>query len=113
MESEKIKSYKNSSGVSPLTLGTAQLGSDYGIANKAGVLDISASRELLKTALENGIISFDTSCTYSDSEERIGSFIKSIGGNEPQPVIVSKLPGISRKSFNDNDLLSLFLIFSF
>ena len=81
--------------LSKITLGTAQLGMHYGIANTVGKPSFNNSIELLKFAWKNGISSFDTSPTYGNSEEIIGSFISSHLKDVPEkPIIISKLPKI-------------------
>ena len=63
--------------LSKITLGTAQLGVNYGIANKKGALNDEEAIELLKTAWIYNIKSFDTAPAYGDSEKRLGLFFKS------------------------------------
>ncbi|SEQ45881.1 Predicted oxidoreductase [Virgibacillus subterraneus] len=60
--------------ISPFTLGTVQLGMDYGIANKQGRPDQDASFSILRNALEAGVCSFDTAHAYGESEQVLGSF---------------------------------------
>lgn len=75
-----------------LVLGTAQIGLNYGIANKTGKPDKVKAFELLKTALACGINYFDTSPVYGDSEKIIGDFIKGNVNRSVPPVMVTKLP---------------------
>jgi aryl-alcohol dehydrogenase-like predicted oxidoreductase len=76
--------------VSKLSLGTAQLGFDYGIANVGGKPNLDKSFEILKTAINAGINCFDTAPLYGDSEEIIGSFVSNrIDG--VSPIISTKL----------------------
>ena len=82
--------------LSKITLGTAQLGMNYGIANITGKPDFNSAIEILKFAWKNGINSFDTAPAYGNSEKIIGSFISSLNKEEiKKPVIVSKLPAIN------------------
>lgn len=60
---------------SVLTLGAAQLGSAYGIANRTGTLDDRGVSELLAHAVDAGITSIDTASAYGNSEERIGALL--------------------------------------
>ena len=62
--------------ISKITLGTAQLGFDYGISNKKGKPTDDQSYRILQTALDNGITSFDTAPVYGNSENLIGNFLK-------------------------------------
>lgn len=60
---------------SVLTLGTAQLGSSYGIANRAGTLGDCAVGEILAQVADAGITSIDTASAYGSSEVRIGALL--------------------------------------
>lgn len=73
MNYTKIKDLK----FSKLTLGTVQLGMDYGIANKSGKPGIDKAFEILKVAVNNGVNSFDTASLYGNSEEVLGQFFTS------------------------------------
>ena len=84
----------------PVTLGTAQLGLDYGVANKSGCPDGKKAVEILKTAFDNGIRSFDTAWNYGKSESVIGDFIAS---EKKEPFIISKLPDMSKAGGSDFD----------
>lgn len=57
--------------ISKITLGTTQIGFDYGIANVSGKLDFQTAIKLLKFAWDNGINTFDTAPDYGNSEEII------------------------------------------
>jgi aryl-alcohol dehydrogenase-like predicted oxidoreductase len=59
-----------------LALGTAQLGFNYGIANVNGKPSLKQAREILQTALANGITMFDTAQAYGESEAAIGKCTK-------------------------------------
>lgn len=76
--------------ISKLSLGTAQLGYNYGIANTIGKPGLEQSLDILKTAVNAGINCFDTALSYGDSEEVIGSFI-STKINRDTPIIITKL----------------------
>ena len=76
--------------LSGLTLGTVQLGMNYGIANHDGKPDEAKSFAILRAALENGVTSLDTARGYGDSEEVIGRFLKTWKGNPP--FIATKIP---------------------
>lgn len=65
------------SAISKITLGTVQMGTIYGIANKHGQPGIEDSHSLLKYALDNGIQSIDTARIYGNAEEVVGSFDRS------------------------------------
>lgn len=74
---------------SPMTLGTVQLGMDYGIANEAGKPSEEKSFSILRAALQGGISTLDTARAYGNSEEVIGRFLKTWQG--PMPNIVTKV----------------------
>ena len=52
-----------------LCLGTAQLGSAYGIANTVGQPTRAAAIEMVQFAVKQGIRWFDTAQGYGESEE--------------------------------------------
>ncbi len=72
-----------------LVLGTAQLGSNYGIANKTGQPGSKVSEQIIKTAIANGVMYLDTARAYGASEEAIGEALKS--GWEGRVKIITKL----------------------
>lgn len=72
-----------------LVFGTAQLGLNYGITNSGGRPSLEASASLLKTAIVNGILTFDTARAYGESEEVIGRLMSS--GWQGRARIVTKL----------------------
>lgn len=87
--------------LSKITLGTAQLGSKYGVANIIGKPDFSSAMEILLKSWNSGINSFDTAPRYGDSEELVGQFIESkIKDINELPFIISKLPPINIKKLN-------------
>ena len=57
-----------------LVIGTATFGTDYGIANKGQVQNVSKALEILSEAQHLGIAALDTSPAYSNAEEIIGKF---------------------------------------
>lgn len=60
-----------------IALGTAQLGLDYGVNNRSGLLSEDEAIKLLKLAAEHGVTQMDTASCYGKSEKRIGRFIAS------------------------------------
>lgn len=65
---------KNGYKISEFTLGTVQLGIPYGINNTHGMPSYSAAHEILQTAIDCGVISFDTAKGYGKSEAVLGKF---------------------------------------
>ncbi len=82
--------------LSKMTLGTVQLGLNYGIANNDGKPSQEKSFAILNAALENGINCLDTARGYGDSEEVIGAFLKTYKGQ--RPAIVTKIPKLQGDS---------------
>ncbi|MEP7056223.1 MAG: aldo/keto reductase [Caldimonas sp.] len=74
---------------SVLTLGTAQVGMRYGIANRLGRPDDEKTAALLEQALDSGITAIDTARAYGDSEDRIGKLLS--GRNRSRVEIITKL----------------------
>ena len=64
----------SNASLSKLTLGTVQLGLNYGVANKAGKPSLEKAFNMLETATRNGITSFDTAAFYGDSEVVLGKY---------------------------------------
>lgn len=60
---------------SVLTLGTAQLGSNYGIANATGMPGDSEVGTILARTADAGITAIDTASVYGIAEERIGRLL--------------------------------------
>lgn len=80
--------YKKGLKISKMSLGTVQLGLDYGINNTIGMPSYRENQEILKTALKGGVNIFDTASDYGKSEEIIGGFLKN--NTDPKPIIVTK-----------------------
>lgn len=89
--------YFHDESLSRLTLGTAQLGLDYGIASPIGKPNASEAFAIMDTAWVVGMRCFDTARAYGDSEKRIGDWISKSGN---RPILVSKLPplGVNNES---------------
>jgi spore coat polysaccharide biosynthesis protein SpsF (cytidylyltransferase family)/aryl-alcohol dehydrogenase-like predicted oxidoreductase len=76
-----------------LTLGTAQLGLDYGITNHRGRPSDAEALAILSAAVEGGITQIDTARAYGDAERRIGRSLEGSAARELR--IMSKLPPLS------------------
>lgn len=81
-------SKKQGLSISKLTLGTVQLGLNYGIANQSGKPDTEKSFQILDTAVKNGVNSLDTSSDYGNSENTIGEFF-SKKENRPDDLLIT------------------------
>lgn len=96
---EKVNVFGNK--ISKITLGTVQLGLNYGINNQEGKPTTKKAFNILKTANDLGITSFDTASDYGTSEKVIGDYFRETGfGNS---TVITKI-GIRDKvklSFNE------------
>lgn len=57
---------------SEMTLGTAQLGSNYGIVNQSGQPSKAAAVKMIHEAISHGVTQLDTARAYGDAEAVIG-----------------------------------------
>ena len=74
-------------------LGTAQLGLDYGIANRRGRLSRAEVQSILNCAIEHEIRVLDTSPSYGECESRIGE----LKPTDARFSIVTKTPPLARE----------------
>lgn len=79
---------KNGYKISEFTLGTVQLGIPYGINNKSGMPSYEQSAKILQTAIDGGIVSFDTAKSYGKSEAVLGRFFD---GNPADKTLITKV----------------------
>jgi aryl-alcohol dehydrogenase-like predicted oxidoreductase len=86
--------------LSKIVLGTAQLGQEYGIANKSGKPKRETAFKILQVAIENGINMLDTAASYGESEQIIGEFIKS---EKATINIITKIPPTGKLLANKTD----------
>lgn len=84
------------------TLGTAQLGMPYGVANKLGKPDIKQAFNLLDKAVALGIRSFDTATAYGNSEEILGDYFYQNQGIEHE--IITKIKPLILDSQTPEDV---------
>lgn len=91
---------KNGYKLSALTLGTVQLGLAYGVNNGRGMPSFEESSELLRTALDSGVVSFDTARDYGESERVLGKFFKN-ETRERTIITKSKITGIDKSKLRD------------
>lgn len=78
-------------GASRLALGTAQLGLDYGITNKAGRTGDPEARAILARTISAGVGAIDTAPAYGESEAVIGGALNAQAAID----IVTKTPKFS------------------
>ena len=75
---------------SPITLGSAQLGMAYGVANTAGQPSEAGALAILDRAVALGITTIDTARAYGDAETRIGKWL---AARNPAGVnVLTKIP---------------------
>lgn len=67
-----------------LALGTAQLGMDYGVANRHGRPSDADARDIIETARAAGVAYFDTAREYGDAERRLGSLLSNHASDRPR-----------------------------
>jgi len=87
-----------------IVLGTAQLGLDYGVANRTGKPNLKAARDIVRTAWEGGIRYFDTAQAYGESERVLGNVLSDLGIGNQSRIITKLSPTIdhaNRKSLED------------
>ena len=100
-KSKNKSNQRSVENVSKLILGTAQLGTHYGINNKTGKPDITESNNIIQNALSRGIKCFDTARAYGESEYIIG---ESIGrAHRSSLEIITKLDPLIYISKNINE----------
>lgn len=86
--------------ISALSLGTVQLGLNYGINNADGKPSQETANEILNCAMSSGINTLDTAGGYGDSEVVIGNWLKTVAP-EKRPFIVTKAAGLDHSSLEN------------
>lgn len=76
----------------PFVLGTAQLGTPYGIANQLGQPSLKQAREILGTAWDQGVQVFDTASDYGESEHVLGRCLEELGISKKALIITKFSP---------------------
>ena len=79
--------------ISKISLGTAQFGMQYGVANHTMPTKKNVTK-ILEYALNHGISSFDTAQVYGNSEKILGQFLKK---TKKTTTVISKIPKITFK----------------
>ncbi|MFH0920131.1 MAG: aldo/keto reductase [Fibrobacterota bacterium] len=94
--------YRNNRIHSELTLGTAQLGLNYGIANSSGQPSQAQAEAILCEAVRHGVRSFDTARAYGMAEERIGAAVTDHRW-EGQVQVITKLDPLADLASNASE----------
>lgn len=81
-------------------MGTAQLGSPYGIANLTSQPTRAYALELLDHAWKNDVRYFDTAHAYGTSESVLGDFLKPLSDQDHARIITKLPPDFSHGSEN-------------
>lgn len=76
--------------VSNMSLGTVQLGLNYGIANESGKPTHETSMRILGAATDNGVTSLDTARAYGDAETVLGDFLRHLPAGAESPFLTTK-----------------------
>jgi len=98
---------RNGKQLSNMTLGTAQIGMNYGVANQHGKPSDEESYRMFESALSGGVTSIDTARYYGNSETRMGGFFKSPFFRGDLPFITTKFRiGLKRPRSGGGVLLS-------
>ena len=97
----------NGKALPAMSIGTVQLGMNYGIANEGGQPSQEKSFAMLRTAFENGVASLDTARAYGNSEEVIGAFLKTWEGELPYITTKIRYKKAEGLSFEANAITSI------
>lgn len=76
--------------ISKFSLGTVQLGMNYGLGEFATKPSKSEAFRILNRAVELGVNTFDTANDYGDSEQLIGQWLQTKPSDE-RPMVVTKI----------------------
>ena len=93
-----------------LVLGTAQIGMQYGIANKTGKPDLINAEQIIKEAWNGGIREFDTAQAYGESEKVLGNAFDNLNIKHSAKVITKFSPNLDlniEKELRNSILTSL------
>ena len=85
--------------ISVLSLGTVQLGCDYGINNSDGKPSMEQSFGILDAAMATGVNTLDTAAGYGDSEIVIGKWLETVPA-EKRPFICTKAKHLDHSSLS-------------
>jgi len=83
-----------------IIIGTAQLGSNYGIANKNQEIITSDKIDLLNLCYDHGLHNYDTAYAYKNSHNIIGKWVKDY---KVKPIINTKIPNLIKNKSKDID----------
>ena len=81
---------KNGIEISSISLGTVQLGMDYGLGEHNSKPEKEYAFKLLDEAVNKGVNILDTANNYGESEQVIGEWLKTVK-DDKKPMIVTKI----------------------
>ena len=84
-----------------LVLGTAQMGMEYGIANRIGQPDRINAETIIKEAWNGGIQEFDTAQAYGESEKVLGNAFDNLNIKNSAKVITKFSPNLNHNDENE------------
>ena len=90
-----------------LILGTAQFGSDYGIANQTGKPSYHVLKSIIATAFDFGITTLDTAAGYG-SEQVLGKILEELGLRE-RALVATKIYPLEDRPKKSNQTPDLFI----
>ena len=91
---ERTKPFNQSTDISRLVLGTAQLGMAYGVANRLGKPAYRIARKIVSASFEGGIREFDTAQAYGASQKVVGRALSELDIVSKVRVITKLDPGL-------------------
>lgn len=94
-----------SSPVKPMTLGTVQLGLNYGITNTEGKVTKRTAFEIIKKSITEGAEYIDTAAAYGESESIIGEALG--GGWRSRVRLITKLRPFEKTEFSNDESWAL------
>jgi len=83
-----------------LVLGTAQLGMDYGVANRTGQPDSRSAGSIVAAALSGGVRMFDTAQAYGASEQVLSRILADLGCLQKISVFTKIAPTVDCSGFD-------------
>jgi aryl-alcohol dehydrogenase-like predicted oxidoreductase/spore coat polysaccharide biosynthesis protein SpsF (cytidylyltransferase family) len=86
---------------SVMTLGTAQLGLEYGAVNRTGKPSLPAAIKIVRRAIAHGVTALDTARAYGDSEQVLGESLTGAWRSRAQ--VITKLDPLALLSCDSNE----------
>ena len=86
--------------VGQMTLGTAQLGLEYGVANRTGKPNRETATGMVRDAIAHGVSTLDTARAYGDAEEVLGQSLT--GAWRSRAEVITKLDPLASLSARAN-----------